>query len=480
MKGRAKTHELMSVPFSLTLALPLLLPLMAGMACFPKQDPYEERPRTQVTIEPSVVIPTVAWVRWTTDIPDVELSYLEYGLDEEYDRMATGTVDADGAYGATLLGLKADRDYYVRAVVVAGGLDTPSTHRVFHTGAVPAQLPALEVTELTPGVGPGGFLITSMAFSPSAAVILDEDGDYVWWHWAHDRDYSLTRALLTHDRQSVVYSQWINPEDSDEFMEVARLRRVAIDGSWEETLPVVGVHHDFTELEDGTLAVIAYDVREIDGVEVRGDHIVELAPDGTQTEIWSVWNELQYDPGSDDSDGPRTWTHANALDFDAGEGAYYLSIPTLDTIVKIDRASGQSLWMMGAVGDDFWLEDGGVEFFARQHQLQALPDGIVVFDNGRGDDLTSRVIEYGWDGGGGLTEPVWEYVQDPPLFCTALGDVHRFGDGSTLVVWSTAGLMEIVDPQGELAWQLGAELGGVFGFVTWLEDLSPPAGPPGD
>ena len=48
---------------------------------------------------------------------------------------------------------------------------------------------------------------------------------------------------------------------------------------------------------------------------------------------------------------------------------------------------------------------------------------------------------------------VWEYRHNPPLFTPFVGTVQRLRDGSTLVGFAAADLMDVVTSSGQLAWE---------------------------
>lgn len=68
-------------------------------------------------------------------------------------------------------------------------------------------------------------------------------------------------------------------------------------------------------------------------------------------------------------------------------------------------------------------------------------------------------------------EQVWEYIRDPSVYVFAKGDVHRFDDGTTQVVWSASGEIQDVNPDGSVYWQLDTELGQAITFVQVIDDL---------
>ena len=68
-------------------------------------------------------------------------------------------------------------------------------------------------------------------------------------------------------------------------------------------------------------------------------------------------------------------------------------------------------------------------------------------------------------------EEVWSFRHTPDLGVYAKGDVERYADGNTRVVWSTAGEIQDVTPDGTVLWQLNTELGYATTFVTRVPNL---------
>ena len=123
--------------------------------------------------------------------------------------------------------------------------------------------------------------------------------------------------------------------------------------------------------------MVAYDRRIIGGQEILGDKILELSPDGSITEVYSTWEEMVYEDTADATQGTE-WTHANVLQYDESDDSYVVSFRSLDSIQKIDRASGNTVWILGGNESDFALEDGSTIYsIARQSMNILLMDSIV-------------------------------------------------------------------------------------------------------
>jgi len=443
----------------------LCLVLLAGCA-----DPTGEIVVEAVVSEQ---IPTVLTVHGLVDLDDVDATYVELRAGGDWQRTPL-TLDGDRGFEQILLGQKPDTEYEIRATAETGGTTVTSEISTVVTGPVPSYLPYLETTAHDAAIDPGGFIVTSVISFPSAAVILDADGEYVWWYRAENEEVPITRARLSQDGRwmLILVSELLLTQDAG-MMEDQPFLRVRLDGSEVVTTGVPGAHHDFVEHADGTVAFIAHDVREIDYENIRGDRILELSPDGAIEEVWSVWDHMEYHQGQNQDPGTG-WTHANALDYDDDDDDYYLSLRNYSCIHKIDGGSGEVLWTLGSPESDYRLADGGTHFFEHQHQFEILDGSILVMDNGTSED-GSRAVEFSLDLGLAEALPVWTYVADPPVVTFALGDVQRLPAGETMVTWSTAGQIDLISADDQLIRQVNVGIGGTFGYAYWRETL--PVGP---
>ena len=412
----------------------------------------------------SDAIPTVATVTFDPGV-EPESARVVFGPDTTYGVEAPVDLSGGAPYEVVLLGNKPGTEIHFDVVVEADGETLHSGDGTFATGSVPTAMPDVAVEAADPGLDAGGFFVTSLVAAPPSAVILDADGDYVWWWLADREDAEVSRASLSADGTAVQYLTYaLGGEDQE-------LVRISLDGTEVDRLSMPGAHHDFLELDDGTIAALVVDPQEFDGETVEGDLIREYRPDGTTVDVYSVWDDVQYHPMLDVVPGPG-YTHANALDHDPGEDVYTFSLYGLNSLFRVDRASGELIWRLGGDDSDFTDADGESEFYYRQHQFELLDDGILVFDNGSPERSSSMALEHRFDGD--EVELVWSYEPDPALFCFSLGDVRRLPSGNTLVDFSVKGQVEEITPDGEVVWRLTLGMGGALGYMTWLEDLYSP------
>ncbi len=453
--------------------LTLAAALMAG--CEDTEEPADDDDTTPevepgevvLTATPSERVPTVLQVTLAVDDGEVTAGAVEFGLSGALDRAVEAGLDGDGVWSALVWGLPAGEEVQLLGRLTVDGEERESDVVTLTLGGAPTDLPSTELTVGDESTGPGGFLVTSFLSLPPVAVVLDDAGRPIWWYQPVCDECVITRAHLSQDRTQML----LLLTDTSAFQEVEFgdqwIWRVGIDGTLIEEIVVPGAQRDFLELDDGTLAVITMDVRSVEGQDVVGDRLVELAPDGSVRQVWSVWDHLEYDP----TNGEDGFCHANAVDYDPVEDDYLLSCHRLDVIFRIDRATGDVVWALGGDTSDFLDSQGSIQILQAQHQFQLIDGGIIVFNNRTPYVGYSEVSEYVLDTDAFVAESIWTTIADPPLFCYVLGDVTRYDDGRTLITWSTAGQIDLLDADGDVDWQLQTGIGAAFGYTTFFPSL---------
>lgn len=404
-------------------------------------------------------ISSVVTITWTTDAP--ARGFVEFG--EGYALSTPLETTAAIEHKAILLGLTPSTTAPWRVVLAEGNDRWEGEDQTVTTGTLPPELAGLTVT----GSGNNAWMAVPVLGTNKVATIIGPEGKFVWW-WFDERDLDTYRVRLSNDGTHVLYNA---ASISGDPAENSAIVEVAIDGSEESTIEVPLLAHDFVELPDGTITAIVVEFRELDGEQIRGDQLVEIAPDGTQTVVWSAWD--CFDPTVDwGDDSDFGWTFANALDYSEADDAWLLSIRNFSTIVQIDRASGTCDWAFGTTGATFGPASGSATFL-HEHQFERNGDRLLVFDNEGASGSVSRVVEYDFDPDQEKAEEIWSYTADPSVYSFVLGDVHRFDDGDTLVTWSVGGQIDRVDAAGTVKWRVNAPLGTAFGFDAVLDDLYP-------
>lgn len=398
-------------------------------------------------------VTTVVRVRWRTEAPTV--GRVEFGKSEAYG-LSTPPTEAGTEHEALLLGMTADTLVNFRVRADGETCSEASGNQTITTGSLPS---GLFPTRATGTASWSGYQVLPLQGTGYAVVIVDNEGHYVWYHQV-EASGNLMRAFLSTDGKHVVLCH-AGPQDA---LQNGKIVKVSLDGADVTEIPFPYIDHDMVELPDGSIAAIVVDGQP----EGTADKIVELRPDGTTVEVWRAWDT--WDPDTlGIPEREHNWTHANALDYDPVADDYYVSLKTMQTLAKIDRATGTLEWSMNGLANQFAFA-GGVPV-QMHHQFEVLGDTILFFENGNPDRGYSRAVEVRIDEEARTAEEIWSYTSDPPLYVFAKGDVHRFDDGITQVVWSSAGQIQNVSPDGEVVWQLDLDLGQAITFVQYVPSM---------
>ena len=369
---------------------------------------------------------------------------------------ARAAVDGGYRYEAVLIGLTSQMETTGEVWVRDEDGEASVEEVAIQAGALGIALPSIYLTAADGEAETAGYVLTSLLRRPNAAVILGPGGEHVWAAEEPVGEMVMTEVHPTPDGQAVLMGQMHSGD-----AELSEIVEVSLDGARRRRLPAPGLHHSFTVLEDGTIAYIAYDWR--DGQ--AGDCIVELHPDGGRTVVWSAWDHL--DPGlAIANNGGSGWTHANALQHDPDEDAWYLSIHNYNSILKIDRPSGAVRWGLGGALDTLGLSD----LLDRQHHFHRSGDELLVFNNRSFSSVfveevdPSEVISIRLDEAAGTASVLWRYTPSPAVYNLMLGDVQRLSPDRILATYSSSGVIEEFTSEGQSIRRLDLELGAALGF----------------
>lgn len=365
-----------------------------------------------------------------------------------------------GSAQAALIGLEPSTAYEAWVTLEDG---TRLTSSAFTTPAPPVDFPALTL-EGSPGWE--GFLVVPVLGATPYVAVLTPQGVVLWTSPLPDDPLVGGRPQLMRNGEGLWYGV-MNPEPAS---------LVGVTWAGEEVLNegISGFSHDFAELENGEMIWIAAECTAIEGVPLCIDTLQRGALDGEVRTLWRA--DETFDPKVDGERNDRgDWMHANALFVDEPEGVAWLGLRNESVIVKLDLETGDVLLQVGGPYSDYAPETAEAATQG-QHRFQVFDaevvgEDIVVFDNRLADARGSRVATLHLDDAARTVSLVDEYVPDPPRWSYMLGDVNRWEDGSTVVTWTTSGVIEDVGPDGALRASLSAELGSGFGYTLRLPSL---------
>ncbi len=158
------------------------------------------------------------------------------------------------------------------------------------------------------------------------------------------------------------------------------------------------------------------------------------------------------------------YVHGNAIEEDL-DGNIIISCRHLDQVNKLDVNTGNFIWRLGGVKNEFTLLNDSI-WFTYQHDVRQLPNGhITLFDNGNFHaDQCSYAREYELDVVNKTATLVWSYkhpdVNGKHVYGSALGSVQRLSNGNSFINWGGIlpgkdfpNLTEVT-PEGEIVWEM--------------------------
>ncbi|MDX9790620.1 MAG: aryl-sulfate sulfotransferase, partial [Candidatus Kapabacteria bacterium] len=209
--------------------------------------------------------------------------------------------------------------------------------------------------------------------------------------------------------------------------------------------------HEFVLMSNGHKLMLAFEPKYIDmskyvengdpNALVRTSIIQEFDADDRIIYQWRAWDHIPLLDNFADLSGRYIYhTLFNSMDFD-GEGNILISNRLGSEIIKIDRNSGEIVWRLGGLNNDFEFigehESNAPNYFSFQHDIRWLPNGnITLFDNGfQHSPQYSRGVEYKLDQTDMTAELVWEFRNETNIFASANGSCRRLDNGNTLIGW---------------------------------------------
>ena len=162
-----------------------------------------------------------------------------------------------------------------------------------------------------------------------------------------------------------------------------------------------------------------------------------------------------------------SWMHGNSIEIDYDDNLI-LSDRRSSQVIKIDRITGEVLWILGGPVNEFEIIGDSFQGFTKQHDARRLENGnILLFDNGNEHEPpTSRAVEYQLDEQSMRATLVWEFINPYGEISVSMGSVQRLPNNNTLINWGNnpdqgASIME-VDSNGNIALELQFDLGSCY------------------
>lgn len=226
-------------------------------------------------------------------------------------------------------------------------------------------------------------------------------------------------------------------------------------------------NHEIKILNSGHVLLMSYDPQQIDmsqivqggdtNATVYGLIIQELDANKNVVFQWRSWDHIAItDAIHENLTAPIVdYVHGNAIEPDR-DGNIMISSRHLSEITKISRATGNIIWRLGGVQNQFTFINDTLKF-SYQHDIRRIANGnITLFDNGNfHSPQFSRAVEYKLDEVNKTATLVWQFRHNPDYYTFAMGSAQRLQNGNTLIGWgSISPTLTEVKPNGNIALEM--------------------------
>jgi len=321
--------------------------------------------------------------------------------------------------------------------------------------APPDMFPLNITTNTTPS--PGVFVFapnnrTQQPANPPFAVIVGNDGSFI--HWKRLSQFAFDIKPLPDGR--IGYSIFQSPGSGPIADSRATILDTALNvvDSFAAGLNKNMAMHDFMVLPNGNRIVLAQEVVVVDmqllvangnpAAQVTQAIVQEVDPDGI---VLFQWRSLDYFPVTASYENLTgaaiRYIHNNSI-WEHHDGHLILSCRHASTVLKIDRMTGEILWILGGKLNQFTFEGEdethAPNYFSYQHHVVQLPNGnFTMFDNGtQKTPQFSRGVEYSLDEVNKTCTKVWEYRHQPDIYTSLQGAMQTLPDGHRVFAWGSA------------------------------------------
>ena len=208
--------------------------------------------------------------------------------------------------------------------------------------------------------------------------------------------------------------------------------------------------HDILLLENGGYLLQAYDSIYVDMSQIDPDGntnamiiiliIQEFDSNKNLIFEWNAWEHLNIADYQhlNLTSNRIVWMHGNSIHIDL-DSNILVSNRRSSEVIKIDRNSGDVIWIFGGPNNEFSITNDPYNGFSRQHDVRRIENGnILLFDNGNDHDPPiSRALEYEIDESEMTANLVWEFSHPEGYVGLAMGSVQRLPNNNTLINWGS-------------------------------------------
>jgi hypothetical protein len=401
----------------------------------------------------------------TVTVPDADSVAVAFHLvsSDAGDEDSTAAVPViAGQATVPVLGLLPASAYVLRPVAFGPGGTTEGEDLALTTDTLPSDLPRYVAGGPDPSPG-------YVAFAAGKyGLVIDNTGRVVWYRRFEPNGPSLNFQAQPNGRY-VALPGTPDPADIEPFVEVdplgTEMRRLGCARGLQPRF------HDLLVEPDGGYWILCDETRTMDLTAVGGQPSARVT--GTVVQHMSAggallfeWSPFDHFAITDLDAASRTgatvnWTHGNALDL-APDGTLLVSFRSLNEITGISTATGEVLWRLGGLRNQFAIANAPDPSFARQHGVRVVGPGQLQLLDNMGDPTGSHAERYEYDPGRRTARLARSYGSAPPVTAQLGGTTQGVPGDRILVAFGNAGRVEEYDAAGKVVWRIEGNPGYVF------------------
>jgi hypothetical protein len=287
------------------------------------------------------------------------------------------------------------------------------------------------------------------------AFIIDRHARVVWaLRSPSQRTFMQVQPSYDGDEILVDYNSFWAIFDNGAASQIARTK---IDGSVIELVDVPGLHHGFTETADHSILWAAYRDHPND------EWLLEKDASGDQRTVFKC-NDFHEEIGADEACG------SNNVFWDAKTDTVYFSFFWSDTVVHLDRETGDPIRWFGRLPGSYTFDPVDSQFWL-QHAAHLNPDGTFMVSSHTSEYALENVARiYSIDEENERLVLLQTFGEGDGVYGMYIGEAWLLPGGNFLQNYGTNGRVREGKPDGTIVWDLQWE-GDFMGRTTALSDL---------
>jgi hypothetical protein len=334
---------------------------------------------------------------------------------------------------------KSENSSFVQELMKRYNFTAPPIPFIGNTDSLPVDFPMPTVT-VSNSSAPGKIFLTNFSFIPNFGtylMIFNNDGSPFFYRKIQGACTDLKKI----SNGNLVYCDGIKYK----YYELDTSYNVV--DSFYTGNGYTTDQHELEYLENGHAYLMAYDTVYVNmnlllpgadtNAMVIGLIVQEIDANKNVIFQWRSWDYipitdcLNQDLFNDTID----YVHGNAIELDT-DGNILISSRHLNEITKINRVSGNIMWRLGGLKNQFSFINDSIKFNF-QHDIRRLKNGhITLFDNGNSHTPSfSRAVEYEINEQAKTAKLIWQYRNTPDVFGAFMGNVQRLENGNSVIGW---------------------------------------------